>query len=283
MILSLENTTNVDISIRASGQFIPALSERVVNPKSYASYSEGINGDDPTLIAQITSGDIVVKVNGVALTSAAALRTLSSLNFLEIAKDGVSQIISPDKINLTGAVTTTVTGDEVEVNVGAKDDDDLSDTVYCIDFNGEEGEFLSLGTEDNKGDETFYTLPFNCKLVAIGYSNKKSGTKFRLRMFKALANQADAFSQALVWEVPQPVRVATIRTGTQTDVTNLTDVTFAVGDKVSLYLQKVSGNEPEHVDLRLYLKVTASPLTDYMENFSHDDNAFSVLLDSLGL
>lgn len=273
-VVTLENTTVNDELIRASGQFVAAGSTITVQPKLYASYTEGVGGNDQDLIDKITNGDFVIRVDGVPFADAAnAIRFLSTFDFTLVAKEGSVVSAANTVINFTGNVTVTETAPGVlEVGVGEKDDDDFKDTIFNVDFSGSNDEWQKLGSEDNNSNETPYVFPFNCKLVAIGYSNKNSGTRFNLDLYKALADAGSNRSRVLRWSRTSNTRVATIRTGAETDATNLDDITFAIGDKLSVFLDQNGGTGGDNHDIRLYFKITSSPLTDSNENYGGGDD-----------
>lgn len=267
--LKWKNTTGADIEIRASGQNVPANGEREISPKLYASLSEGVLGDDLDLIADINSGDIVLASDDVDLSAEVALRLLETLNFNVTLLEGTPVATSNKRINYRGLVNVIDNGDgSIDVVFGQNDADDLSRQIYNVDFSGDDDQWLRVGSEDNNSDETPYVFPFNVKLVAIGYSNKKAGSKFELELWKSLANSGQSYTKVLQWDRTTSTRTATIRTGLQTNVANLTDVTFAIGDKLKVYLDKDGGEGSDNCDVRLYFEITSSPLTDSYENFS---------------
>jgi len=104
-------------------------------------------------------------------------------------------------------------------------------------------------------------IPWNCKLVAVTFSNQTSNAGTDIQIHKSLAGAGNATSISHTWEIRGS------RLGRKTVFAP--DVTFAGGDKVGVYL-KDQGKDVKYVTVVLYLQITDSVVNDFSESYSGD-------------
>lgn len=264
-IVSIENTTLSDIFIESAGQLIELSSELSIEPKLYQSYIEGANGDDAALIADVASGDLVVKVDSTALSADDGQRFLETFDFVGIYWNGALISYSYKRLNIQGAATLVEsTPGEVDININDTNDD-FKNSIVTWKFirNGSADDVWLDSAENISSDETPRVSPFNMRLIAVEWSNKNVNVDTDIQIRRALANNA-ANDSLLYQYLPGNNR----RLGTKR-VPESSAVDVAIGDKIAIFIGD-EGTDPSDMVVTLYWKVLSSPLTDYNENFSTD-------------
>jgi len=219
----------------------------------------------------------------------------------EINNDGIittaiEYIRVDDEVNLTFAFASSIsTAEETQLDVllnahicirpddggdgGAVDSSDDGDdnpiaTLLSTNFGRifqynfyEDGSAKNKWLEFSDGtgcDETAGVIPWDCKLIAITYSNERKNTDVTLEVRTAPLNSGATDVLAKGWVIVDA------RTGVQKNFP--TDVNFSTGDKVGVYFKHTSGTYPKkpHVSLFFLITETGNTLETITENHSGD-------------
>lgn len=258
-MLVLKNTTSLPIKVKESGQILAANSSRTINAKSFVLYTEAVN-NNTAFSSQITSGDIIVNVDGSDLSAAAGIRYLKTFNNFGIEINGVPLETVVNKINIQNAGAVTTNAGTVTVNV-ANSEDDFTGNLFKFEFttdNDSDNVWLQLSHNNLSSQQTAYLIPFNCKLVAITVGSDDDGQNYDIEFYRLAANSNS------------PSLFYTQQTNNARYVTNRTvsnsNINFSQGDKVGVFCN----NEHDDLIVTMWFKVTSSPVTDIVDNNNTD-------------
>jgi len=138
----------------------------------------------------------------------------------------------------------------------------IADKIFTIEF----GTQSSIGDDwlhldGNPSNETPHIVPWDCKLVAITFSNKESGADTKLQVNAVDEGDGKSPSPVVFEWIIDNARVAR-----KTDFSP--DVTFSKGDKIAIKARQRGNTDPSQVKVILYLTITAADETNNIENYS---------------
>lgn len=184
---------------------------------------------------------------------------------------------------LNAHICTRPDDDGDDGGVDSEDDGDVdsgSDVVLSTSNFGRifQYNFYEDGSAKNKWleftdgtgcNETAGVIPWDCKLIAITYSNERRNTDVTLEVRTAPLNSAGNDVLGVNWVISDA------RTGVQKNFP--TDISFSTGDKVGVYFKHTSGTYPKkpHVSLFFLITETGNMLETITENHSGDFNSGS--------
>jgi len=270
----LKNTTILNITLKSVGFTVPLLGQITISRAQYDLFAieDALNEINPYLI----SGSLVVNDGITDLNADEGYRFLEIPNRPIVEEDGVIKVRYPDKWNFKGNVNVTEnpTG-TVEVSI-LEDDDDFVGQLWGLAFTQTgttSDKWLRTIADDHPSDQVSFRMPFGVKLVALNFSNKNNDTRFYLQIFKALSNQGN--NDVLIYELNHNnlslrSRNFTYRTGNNSNVSELTDITFNAGDKIGVYLKKGISKQPSDPLVHLWFRITDSSKIDTLENYNGD-------------
>lgn len=169
-------------------------------------------------------------------------------------------------------VTNDVEVINFEGNVSVTDEGDKKSTVLV--GQGIIGQIIPLifslnGTANNDwfgyvinlapSDETNALIPFDCNLIALTFTNKRSGVDQDIEVHKALYNNGN--TNANVW-------TSEIR-NQRTFQECITGISFNAGDKIAVYSSDQGGNASDPVVI-LWLQITTNTCQDLAEDYNGD-------------
>ena len=121
------------------------------------------------------------------------------------------------------------------------------------------GDWLQLGGFPS--NETPHVVAWDCKLVALTFSNKESGADTELEI--QVVNEGNGNSPSptvFTWILDD------VRTARKTDFSP--DVTFSKGDKIAIFAKQRGDKDPAQVKMIMTLFVTAADETNNIEDWS---------------
>ena len=121
-------------------------------------------------------------------------------------------------------------------------------------------EWLEYCDNSINSDETPAILPFDAKLIACTYTNKKDDTDTDIQVYKAAEGSGSSSSRVTTFEVRNK-RVARF--------SDFNAIQFQAGDKLSVFLRDKGGN-PDDVVVKLYFLITNFNKENAGENYSSD-------------
>ena len=104
-------------------------------------------------------------------------------------------------------------------------------------------------------------IPWDCKMVALTFSNATSDVDADIEIYKALANNGSVNSLTYTWEV-RATRTARISTFSP-------DIKFNAGDKIGMYIND-KGSTAAYVSTIMYLQIINNSTADFIESFTGD-------------
>lgn len=261
MTVIIKNTTGSDIFVNNTGDNIPASGQQTVSPRYYLSYSAA-SIDDTSFIADINSGDLVVNDGVTDLSSADGLRYLQQLTRLRVSLNSSEIEAVVENLNFTGgdvSVATSTAGEATvtlpERNLG----------IYQLHF-GNSGEvvneYVELPTNSTASSETPQIIPFASKVIAYTFTNNDNDSDPDIEIYSVPENSGNSpITLKDIWS---------IRDGRTARKTNFpTDITFAAGDKVTVFFDDM-GINPDDVLFTIYLQITSLDSTEVVESWSGD-------------
>ena len=269
----INNTvSDIDLSDDLNIDKVPGSGSKEVS-ETYTWHLQEAWRNGVQLKPAVDSGDLSVEVDGVVLDKFEADRFFQIYRLIIKNPSAVQVAREVKEIQFLGSAVDSVVEDPADsgvvkatINAGQ-----VQGKVVEVEFTntGSSGnKWMHLISEDHQSNRIQWVWPFGVKLIAINYGNEKNNTRFRLDIHRALAGSGSSDSRIFRWTQGSNCRVATKRTGANTDVTNLTDVTFAIGDKMAVFLRKNGGTEPDTPYVKLWFQVTDDSLTDTLENYS---------------
>ncbi len=260
-IIILKNTTGTSFSVR--GKSIPALGqEDFTNWQGVRQYR--LSEDEITVL--IDAGDLVVNDSVIDLSVDDAKLWL----FTEEIDFTFNDISFADLVDIDVFTTPPVTGDILEwdgdkwVPVPHAATDTPAGKMFQLSFENPSsvgGDWLQLGGFPS--NETPHVLAWDCKLVALTFSNKESGADTELQI--QAVDEGDGRSPSptvFTWILDN------VRTARKTDFSP--DVTFSKGDKIAIFAKQRGNTDPSQVKMIMTFFVTAADETNNVENWSDD-------------
>lgn len=104
-------------------------------------------------------------------------------------------------------------------------------------------------------------IPWDCKLVAMTFSNQKPNVDSDIEIYTAPNGSGSDDVLTYAW----PLRNS--RVGRKTDFSS--EINFKAGDKVGLYLRD-AGTDAKYVTVILFLQITSSDTEDFTETYTGD-------------
>lgn len=207
----------------------------------------------------IESGDVSLIEFDVVLTSDEAIRSLDETS--EVLEDDISFLVPVRKTNYKGNVSLVKTGnDSVDVFIGTS----LAGLSYSMFFteNGTaKDEWLGCVEQSNVCNSTPGVIPFNSKLIAITFSNRKSGVDADIKIWRSPEGNGTGKALAYCWDLTNK------RTAWKTNFPS--DINFLQGDKVAVYIND-DGEDAQSCTVQLILQVTDPSTGEGGENYNGD-------------
>lgn len=268
----LKNTTVINITLKSVGFTVPLLGQINISKAQYHLFAidDALAEINPYLV----SGALVVNDGLTDLTAIEGYRFLEMQNRPIVEESGIVKVRYPDKWNFKGNVTVNENPNgTVEVSV-LEDDDDFVGQLWGLPFTQTgtvSNKWLRVIADDHPSDIVNFKLPFGVKLVAISFANTNDNTRFYLDIYRALNGNAN--NDSLIFsldmnDVNRRSRNFTRRNADNSNVNELTDVTFALGDKIGVYLRKGVGTKPSDPLVHLWFRITDSTKVNTLENYS---------------
>lgn len=268
----IKNTTVININLSSVGIVVPLLGQITVPTTLYSLFSttDALTEINPYLI----SGSLVINDGLSDLSPAEGYRFLEIPNRPIVTENGIIKVRYPDKWNFTGNVTVNEEPNGT-VKVGVlEDDDEFVGQLWGLAFTQTgttSNKWLRVIADEHPSDIVHFKFPFGVKLVAITFTNTNDNTRFYLEIYKALNN--DTNNDSLIFSldmnnINRRSRNFTRRNADNSNVNELTDVTFALGDKIGVYLRKGISTQPSDPLVHLWFKITDSTKVNTLENYS---------------
>jgi hypothetical protein len=120
MAVIIKNNTISDIFIDGTGTNVPGSSQITVDPKYYLAFSgsatTGIEAEDPTFIANINSGNLLVNDGSKDLSVSDGLRYLQNLTKLTFKNNNLDLEDAVTTVDIIGITPTNPSAGEVEID-----------------------------------------------------------------------------------------------------------------------------------------------------------------------
>lgn len=206
------------------------------------NYLQALERCFPDTQAYITTGDPTNYADIIWITTQIPQATIDSSSCVIGVFD-----------DTTGDVVTT------DYNVSGTDSGPIFSLVFNKDSISKNTWLSHNGDNSLTSDRSPAVIPWNCRLVAMTFSNQAEAADTDVQIYKADAGAGSSDALVHTWEI-RGSRLAR-KTIFQPDVT------FIAGDKVGIYL-KGQGSDVKYVSVLMYLQITDSDTADLTESFS---------------
>lgn len=140
----------------------------------------------------------------------------------------------------------------------------LKNQIITIEFTGgSSNEWMAISSEDHVSNESPYIFPFPARIVALAYTNFKQSSRFQAEFYHSLQGNGALDFLEFTWDrsAPPGQRVAY-----KSDF-GIDEVTFAAGDKMSVFLRTDTGVSPDKPVLIVYVQIADDNFDEAGENF----------------
>jgi hypothetical protein len=246
MALILKNITGSSVQIEDLGEItIPAGTQIEIDPIDRLKFARSEDLED-----LLSAGTLVLEHEGINLTESEAIRLIKRISNLKLSESTVLKGQSIKELNLIGDYTLSIADGVATINFAPSANDGAGALLQPVFVYGGNAENKWLRYSENNletTEDTPFVVPYDCKLIGITFTNKKSDGDGDLEIYKALKDFGATRSLVYTYSITDS------KVSLDTSISG--GPTFAAGDKISLFMDK-TGQKTEKVGVTLYLLTT---------------------------